>query len=140
MTSESTLQLFADGAWHDAAAVMLLGAEQQGWQAATLMGYATEWALAHGGAQDAHALAYAYPVSLEARRLPHWPTFLLDLLPQGFGRMELLRQLGLAENAGPSADWRLLRGGRRQSGGASTDQRGCGMAFGAASSSTRLQR
>lgn len=111
MTSESTLQLFADGAWHDAAAVMLLGAEQQGWQAATLMGYATEWALAHGGAQDAHALAYAYPVSLEARRLPHWPTFLLDLLPQGFGRMELLRQLGLAENAGPSADWRLLRGG-----------------------------
>jgi serine/threonine-protein kinase HipA len=42
---------------------------------------------------------------------PAWPAFLVDLLPQGYGRVELLRQLERAEHAGPVADWALLCAG-----------------------------
>lgn len=41
----------------------------------------------------------------------HWPTFLIDLLPQGFGRQELLRRLGIPVTAGASAEWKLLLAG-----------------------------
>lgn len=35
----------------------------------------------------------------------------MDLLPQGYGRRELLRQLGLTERAETHADWALLMAG-----------------------------
>ena len=38
--------------------------------------------------------------------LPHWPGFLLDLIPQGEGRQYLLDVLELPD--GPESDWRLL--------------------------------
>ncbi len=38
-----------------------------------------------------------------------WPAFsLMDSLPQGYGRKELLRQLNYSENAQEQADWALL--------------------------------
>ena len=36
---------------------------------------------------------------------------MVDLLPQGFGRQELLRQLDYSENAQQKADWALLNAG-----------------------------
>lgn len=47
----------------------------------------------------------------ESTRGATWPPFLVDLLPQGYGRQELLRQLGMPETAAASADWRLLLAG-----------------------------
>jgi len=38
----------------------------------------------------------------------HWPDFLIDMLPQGFGRQELLRRIGRSATAGVDADWKLL--------------------------------
>ncbi|NLC23329.1 MAG: HipA domain-containing protein [Oxalobacter sp.] len=38
--------------------------------------------------------------------LPHWPSFLLDLIPQGDGRQYLQEVLELSD--GPEADWRML--------------------------------
>ena len=43
--------------------------------------------------------------------LPHWPVFLIDMLPQGFGREELLRRMNLPPAAAEEADWRLLKTG-----------------------------
>jgi serine/threonine-protein kinase HipA len=51
------------------------------------------------------------PVGLQALEFDHWPPFLIDMLPQGFGRREVLLRLGLPAAAGSAADWHLLRAG-----------------------------
>lgn len=108
MKNDCILQLFAHGAWRDIGSVSLFGPEQEGWKTKTYAGYAVDWAVEHSAARDAHAFACRFPVGLEAFEQPHWPVFLLDMLPQGFGREELLRRIGLAPTAGIEADWQLL--------------------------------
>ncbi|MBS0447124.1 MAG: HipA domain-containing protein [Proteobacteria bacterium] len=111
MPSTCTIQLHAAGAWHDVASVSLLGPEADGWKAKTYSGYAVEWAVAQAGATDAHALCARWPVGLEPLEEAHWPVCLIDLLPQGFGRQELLRRIGQSTTAGVAADWKLLLAG-----------------------------
>ncbi|WP_200843998.1 hypothetical protein [Pantoea sp. 18069] len=93
------------------ASVRLHGAENEGWKAKSYAGYAVDWAFEHIGANDAHALCARWPVGLEPLQLPHWPVFLIDLLPQGFGRQELLRRIRQSPTAGEVADWPLLLAG-----------------------------
>ncbi len=111
MHNQCTIQLFADGAWHDVASVLLVGPEELGCLTQTYTGYAVDWVVAHQGARDAWAISSQFEVSLEAQALDHWPVALIDMLPQGFGRGELLRQLNLPETLAASADWRLLQAG-----------------------------
>ncbi|CAN5465838.1 type II toxin-antitoxin system HipA family toxin [soil metagenome] len=111
MNGECSIQLHMNGAWHDVGSVSLFGAENVGWQASTYAGYAVEWAFEHPGATDAHAMCARWPVGLEPLQAPHWPVFLIDMLPQGFGRQELLRRIGQSPMAGVGADWRLLLAG-----------------------------
>lgn len=111
MNKNCTVQLFAHGVWHDAGSVSLFGLEPEGWRARTYSGYDIQWAVEHTGASDAHAFASGFPVGLEPFEIPHWPVFLIDMLPQGFGREELLRRLALPETAAESADWQLLLAG-----------------------------
>jgi len=65
-------------------------------------------AIDYMGRRDAAALSVNVPVGLESLSEARWPACLIDLLPQGYGRGELLRQLGLDERAEASADWPLL--------------------------------
>lgn len=111
MSESCTVQLHASGAWHDVASISLLGRSEQGWRAQALSGYDVGWAVEHGGARDAYALSCRFPVGLELAQFPHWPVFLIDMLPQGFGREELLRRLDLPETSAEAADWRLLLAG-----------------------------
>lgn len=74
--------------------VHLRSPASDGWKASTYSGYATEWTVDHFGATDAHALCANWPVGLKPMETPHWPVFLIDMLPQGFGRQELLRRIG----------------------------------------------
>lgn len=111
MKHACTLQLHASGAWHDVASVSLMGAQEEGWRAKTYSGYTIEWAINHIGAVDAHATCSRWPVGVEALVQPHWPVFLIDMLPQGFGRQELLARIGLPPAAGTAADWQLLLAG-----------------------------
>ncbi len=108
MKNSCTIQLHADGSWQDVGSVSLLGAENEGWRAKTYSGYAVEWAFEHSGARGAQALCAQWPVGLEPLEQPHWPPFLIDMLPQGFGRQELLRRIGLSASADLVADWKLL--------------------------------
>jgi len=105
------LDLYLDGTWRAVASVRLLGATEGGWEVGTDVGYSSGYALDNEGRTDAAALSVNLPVSLESTRGETWPPFLTDLLPQGFGRQELLRQLGMPETAAASADWRLLLAG-----------------------------
>ncbi|KVL12342.1 type II toxin-antitoxin system HipA family toxin [Burkholderia sp. MSMB1826] len=111
MSASCTIQLHADGAWHDIGVVTLFGDSGEGWRARAYTGYDVEWAIRHRPARDAHAMTCRFPVGLEPLETPHWPVFLIDLLPQGFGREELLRRLGLPETAEQHADWPLLLAG-----------------------------
>jgi serine/threonine-protein kinase HipA len=111
MMESCTIELFANGHWTPVAGVSLLAAKERGWKTPTFSGYDAAWAGDHGGARDAWALCSAQPVSLEPLELPHWPVFLVDALPQGFGRRELLRRLKLPETMETPADWPLLLAG-----------------------------
>ncbi len=111
MVSHCTLQIHRQGQWHDAATVALWGSVEEGWRCKTYAGYETDWSIRHFGRNDAHALTCRWPVGLEALESPHWPVFLIDMLPQGFGRAELLRRLGLQVSSEQPADWPLLLAG-----------------------------
>lgn len=104
MATECTLQLFSDNAWQDVGSVSLFGPATDGWKAHTYAGYVADWAVAHTGARDAHAFACRFPVGLEPFEQPHWPVFLIDMLPRGFGREELLQHLDMRRTAGIEAD------------------------------------
>lgn len=111
MQAHCTLQIHRQGQWHDAATVALWGDADEGWRCRTYAGYEADWSVDHFGRRDAHALSCRWPVGLEALEQPHWPVFLIDMLPQGFGRAELLRRLGLPAGAEARADWPLLLAG-----------------------------
>ncbi|WP_334041857.1 type II toxin-antitoxin system HipA family toxin [Burkholderia ambifaria] len=111
MTASCTIQLHADGVWHDVGGVTLFGQPDEGWRGRAYTGYDVEWIVLHQSARDARAMSCTFPVDLEPRVTSHWPAFLIDLLPQGFGRQELLRRLDLPETAEERADWPLLLAG-----------------------------
>jgi serine/threonine-protein kinase HipA len=111
MEKEITLQLFNEGQWVDVAQIALLQTESLGVLAPVYIAYSTNWAVEHAGASGSQALATIYPVTLQHLKHPHWPAFLVDLLPQGYGRAELLRQLNAKPTSGPEADWLLLQHG-----------------------------
>jgi serine/threonine-protein kinase HipA len=77
----------------------------------TFLTYEANYAYAYFFRNDAAALSVNHIVDLSIINNPTWPAFLIDLLPQGYGRKELLNQLHRDENAGPAADWDLLCAG-----------------------------
>ncbi|MGV7211476.1 type II toxin-antitoxin system HipA family toxin [Oxalobacteraceae bacterium A2-2] len=105
------MQVFLEGEWRDAAGLTVAGEERRGIAAQTFLSYGADYALAYFQRRDAAALSVNLPVDLAVSHPPTWPPFLIDLLPQGYGRKELLTQLGRDENAGPAADWALLCAG-----------------------------
>ena len=110
-TPTCTLQLYIDEAWRAAAALDLTGDVARGVDAATFLIYLADHAIAYWGRNDAAALSVNVPVDLVTYPTEDWPPFLIDLLPQGYGRVELLKQLERDGAAGPAADWALLCAG-----------------------------
>ncbi len=108
MKLQITLERFADGHWDPIASLSLTGDPAAGISTPTVFAYAIDYAANNLDRRDAAALSAQLPIGLGAHSLPRWPAFLVDLLPQGYGREELLRELKLPENAGREADWPLL--------------------------------
>lgn len=106
-----TLQIFVANAWHDAAALDLTSDPGLGVDASTYLVYLPNYALDYWQRFDAAALSVNIPVDLSTYPAKAWPPFLVDLLPQGYGRVELLKQLGREGADGPAADWALLCAG-----------------------------
>lgn len=111
MNKYCTIQIYHQQQWHDCAIVELLDASTFGWEAKTRTSYLFEYAIDYMSHRDAYAISYNFPVNVQNTTLDTWPAFLIDLLPQGFGRQELLRQLNFSENAQQQADWALLNAG-----------------------------
>lgn len=104
-----TIQIFLQNQWIDCATIELIGDETKGWKASSGTYYSMEHAIEYMDLRDGHAVSNYYPVNLESNIEPTWPAFLVDLLPQGYGRKELLRRLGRPEYEEESADWPLLK-------------------------------
>ncbi|MDH0030866.1 MULTISPECIES: HipA domain-containing protein [unclassified Acinetobacter] len=111
MNKKCTIQIFEQQQWRDCAVVELLGDPKQGWEASTRIDYLLDYALDYLDQCDANAISWNIPVSLNGYRCSTWAACLMDLLPQGYGRQELLKQLGLSETAQQHADWALLCAG-----------------------------
>lgn len=111
MDTTVTVQRFHQSRWLDIASVELVGDPRGGIATANMSAYTTDYAIDNLDRRDAAALSWTLPVRLDAVSLARWPAFLVDLLPQGYGRAELLRRLGLAERSTAEADWPLLLAG-----------------------------
>lgn len=111
MPETITIERFDGGRWLPIASVALTGDAAGGIATPTVTAYVTDYAIDNLDRNDAAALSATLPVDLAARELTRWPAFLVDMLPQGYGREELLRQMDLPEATGRPADWALLRHG-----------------------------
>lgn len=111
MADSITLERYSEGRWTPIAGLSLTGAPDQGLRAPTQTGYLIDYAIDNLERRDAAALSANLPVSIYPVSHNRWPGFLVDLLPQGYGRAELMRRLELPERAGRGVDWQLLRAG-----------------------------
>ncbi|SFU95009.1 type II toxin-antitoxin system HipA family toxin [Pseudoduganella namucuonensis] len=111
MNPTCTLQVFIDNAWRDAAALDLTGDPARGVDASTYLIYLPGYAIQYWERTDAAALSVNLPVDLSSYPAGAWPPFLVDLLPQGYGRAELLPLIEPRQSTGPASDWPLLCAG-----------------------------
>lgn len=100
------LDIHLNGAWRRAATVTLRDPTQASRRGGIHLRYEPDYAIEHLDAFDHRALTVRAPVDLGLKALPHWPSFLIDLLPQGAARrrLERLASSGLTE-------WALLERG-----------------------------
>ena len=101
------LEKFVAGTWQ-AAAKLTIEIPQYGISSACVVEYLPEYALAYLDAKGEPALSANLPVSFHHQRFPHWPAFLLDILPSGFGRDLLVVQQKLPLPDGAHNDSALL--------------------------------
>lgn len=107
MPDLATIETYRGGRWQPAA-VLTPENPSQGYRGPADFEYRIEYAADYAGPETAAAagLSCRYPVDFDLHRDAHWPAFVLDMLPTGFGRWQWLKHLELAD--GPSADWPLL--------------------------------
>jgi serine/threonine-protein kinase HipA len=107
MPDQASIEIYRDGRWQSAA-TLTPDKPQQGYRGQADFEYRIDYAADYAGPEMATAagLSCRYPVDFDLHRAPHWPSFVLDILPTGFGRRQWLEQLELAD--GPNADWPLL--------------------------------
>ena len=96
-------EVHLDGAWHRCAKVELLNEARNSRYGPVRLQYEADYATNRLGARDHRALTVRAPVSLRTRDFPHWPSFLIDLLPQGAARKRIERVTN-----GTRSDWALL--------------------------------
>jgi len=99
---EFELQMHLAGAWHKAA-TLSLAQDGFGHRGPSILAYDFDYFANFGAVSFAsgaplaglQALSVRHPLTLETLSAPHWPAFLLDLMPQGHARRKLAEHLGL---------------------------------------------
>ena len=97
------LDIHLNGAWRACCSISLSKDGQASRRGGLTLRYDADYALENLQAYDYRAVSVRMPVDLSVRHLPHWPAFLIDLLPQGAALQRLQRGLSAAPN-----DWTLL--------------------------------
>ena len=107
-----SVQIHLDGEWHDAAVVELREPDRghRGESSTSYeVDYWTTWAVSPGDMEpiDRRALSVRYPAGVAHFNEKTWPSWLLDLLPQGAARQRIARTEGLRADD-PAVEVRLL--------------------------------
>jgi serine/threonine-protein kinase HipA len=97
------LDIHLNGAWVSCAVVELLHGSPGTRHGHVRLKYEAEYAARHLRATDYRALTVRAPVDFSDRILSHWPSFLIDLLPQGAARRRIQRTVSEELN-----EWGLL--------------------------------
>lgn len=98
MTStELTLEIYTDGAWHPAADLFLAAAATATDRHPCQLSYTIDYALPRqGDNRVVDRLSCRYPVNFSRYDDDQWPPFLFDLLPEGPARQAWLKRLNLS--------------------------------------------
>jgi serine/threonine-protein kinase HipA len=100
-----TLQVFAQSKWLDAATITTQD-QTKSWQSPLDIKYSKDFIQCHFGRADQFALSSHHPVDFYLKDEQQWPAFLLDVLPQGYGKRRLLQDWPNSSTA--SDDWYAL--------------------------------
>jgi serine/threonine-protein kinase HipA len=106
----ATIEIYRNGTWVPAA-LLVPSDIGQGYRGTCHFDYTLDYALEFAGPETAAAAGVScrFPADFQPYDLEHWPAFVLDILPSGYGRQQWLDQLKLRD--GPGADWPLLTRG-----------------------------
>lgn len=110
MTPRCAIDVCLSGEFRAAADVELRG-DQRGHEAPTFFEYDIDYVGSAMHARDHRAVSVRYPVSYGPLKLPTFPAFLMDMMPQGEARRQVAARLR-AEGGGTS-DWDVLLAGAR---------------------------
>jgi serine/threonine-protein kinase HipA len=109
------LQVHHHNGWHDAAEIDLVNPQAGIRSAAAVsydLGYVADWdvdgLISEKPAIDCRAVSVNYPTSFTPISSETWPAFLLDLLPQGAARRNLIGRLNLGNADDPAIEFPLL--------------------------------
>ncbi len=100
------IDISLNGTWHPCADLALTDAAQASRTDGMTLRYDADYAPEHLLARDLQALSVRLPVVMAVQQLAKWPSFLIDLLPQGAARKRLERIAG-----GGMTEWTLLERG-----------------------------
>jgi serine/threonine-protein kinase HipA len=100
------IDIHLDGAWQPCAEIALRDATNPSRYGPTTLRYEPDYAIRNLHARDFRAVGVRSPVDLAVHPFAAWPSFLIDLVPQGAARKRL-------ERASPAGltDWELLERG-----------------------------
>jgi serine/threonine-protein kinase HipA len=101
-----TIEINKDGGWVPAATVDLLGQEAAGLQSKTKVSYDIDFALDVVNSNPLSSVSLLLPVTLEQYIFDSWPSFLLDLLPQGHAMRHIEKYYKIRDF--PSNYWKIL--------------------------------
>ena len=100
------IDIHLEGSWRPCAELSLTDAAQASRTDGVTLRYDADYAPEHLLARDLRALSVRLPVVMAVRQLAKWPSFLIDLLPQGAARKRLERMAD-----GGMTEWTLLERG-----------------------------
>mgnify|MGYP003625033037 FL=1 len=103
----ATIEVYYKGKWLIAATLSSRKPEQ-GYKGESELEYIVDFVVSHLDDPErlAAGLSCNLPVSFELHESTTWPSFMLDVLPSGYGRDHWLKRLELSDSS--EADWPLL--------------------------------
>ncbi len=102
-----TIQVRTAKTWETAAEVLLTGSEKDGANAETRFEYDIDYALQYKEKSGSRAVSCLFPINFEQKNCSSWPSFLLDLFPQGAALKYIVEHYKIADTA--ENYWKILK-------------------------------
>lgn len=107
MSDHATIEIHRGGRWQPAGKLTPED-PRRGYRGAARYEYLLDYAVDNASPTTTKTAGAScrYPVDFDLHRADHWPAFVLDILPSGYGRRQWLEYLEIADS--PNANWPLL--------------------------------